>query len=144
MPIESPGVRVEDTGTARGRGVFAARDYRSGELVETSPVVLLDAPFEALPAALQRMVFAWPAGEGRGGAQALALGYGSLYNGANPACLRFERDPALGVIRFVAARDIACGEELTINYSAADGGPASGADEWFAEHGIAPLPVPPR
>lgn len=138
--IATPDVRVDDTGTARGRGVFAARDFRAGELVETSPVVVIEAACEQLPLDLQRMLFAWPGSGRRGRAHALALGYGSLYNGANPACLTFTRDPAAGVIRFIAARDIAQGEELTINYSAADGAPATPSDEWFAEHEIRVVP----
>jgi hypothetical protein len=138
--IVAPDVRVQDTGSARGRGVFAERGFRAGELVETSPVVVIETAFEQLPLDLQRMLFSWPGSGNPGGVHALALGYGRLYNGANPACLRFVRDAAAGVIRFFAARDIAEGEELTINYSAADGAPATLADEWFAEHEIRCLP----
>jgi len=134
--VVPPQVRIEDTGSARGRGVFADRDFRAGEIVETSPVVIVETAVEALPIELQRMLFAWPGKSGAGSVHALALGYGSLYNGANPASLRFERDPGAGVIRFVAARDIVKGEELTINYSAADGDAVTTADEWFAEHEV--------
>ena len=133
--IVPPDVQIEDAGSARGRGVFAARDFHAGELVETAPVVLIETAVAQLPLDIQRMLFSWPCEAGRS-VHALALGYGSLYNGANPANLRFERDRAAGVIRFVGARDIACGEELTINYSAADGTAATPADEWFAEHEI--------
>lgn len=142
--IAPPVVRIGDTATARGRGVFAARDYRAGDLVEASPVVVLETAFEQLPLALQRMVFAWPQCGGLPARQALALGYGSLYNGANPANLRYEREVATGIVRFLAARDIARGEELTINYSAGDGAAASAADEWFVEHGIRPSVEPAR
>jgi hypothetical protein len=134
MASGPPALCIRDSGTARGRGVFAGRAFRAGELVEASPVVVLDAPFDALPPALRRMVFAWP-GSSR---HALALGYGSLYNGANPANLRFERDTVHGAIRFFAVRDIAVGEELTINYSAPDGREASPHDDWFVDHGIRP------
>lgn len=133
--IVPPDVRIEDTGGARGLGVFAARDFRAGESVETAPVVVIETAVEQLPADIQRMLFSWPCEDDRS-VYALALGYGSLYNGANPANLRFERDRAAGVIRFVAARDIAKGAELTINYSAGDGAAATPADEWFAEHEI--------
>lgn len=142
--IRAPAVRVEDTGTARGLGVFAEQDFRAGDLIESSPVIVIESVFGQLPLDLQRMLFSWPRSGDRGTAQALALGYGSLYNGANPACMRFERDPAAGLIRFVAARDIARGEELTINYSAADGAPTTPANEWFVEHGIPPIFSPAR
>jgi hypothetical protein len=114
-------IYVRDTGTPRGRGVFAGQELRAGELIETSPVVVIDAPFERLPIVLQRMVFSWGTGSGSQEAHALALGYGSLYNGANPANVRFERNVGQLLVRFFAARDIACGEELTINYSTGDG-----------------------
>lgn len=131
-----PPIYVCDTGTPRGRGVFAGQDIGAGELIEASPVVVIDTPFEQLPIVLRRMVFSWCAGNGSQEAHALALGYGSLYNGANPANVRFERDVGQLLVRFVAARDIARGEELTINYSAGDGSVASKDDAWFAEHGI--------
>jgi hypothetical protein len=60
------------------------------------------------------------------------LGYGSLYNGANPANLRYELDRAGQAISFIAACSIAKGEELTINYSAEDGSAASTSDRWFS------------
>lgn len=135
-PILAPCVRVADTGTLRGRGVYAERDYAAGEVIETSPVLLIDADFERLPIALRRSVFAWPGTPGT--VHALALGYGSLYNGGNPANVRYERDGHRRVIRFIAARDVARGEELTINYSAPDGAAASEANDWFVEHGVAP------
>lgn len=135
--IRAPDVMVADTRSARGRGVFAARDFHAGELIEASPIVRIDAEYGQLPAELQRMVFAMRGSGGR--AHALALGYGCLYNGANPACMRFEVDSDAGVVRFLAVRDIRRGEELTINYSAADGGPASEGDDWFVDHGIVPV-----
>lgn len=127
---------VRDTGTSRGRGVFAARNFPAGELIEASPVVVVEARFEQLPIVLQRMVFSWRDADGTREVHGLALGCGSLYNGANPANVRYERDFVQWQIRFIAARDIECGEELTINYSAGDGSPGSKDDAWFDEHGI--------
>lgn len=127
---------VRDTGTPRGRGVFAARDFAIGELIEISPVVVVEAPFEQLPTVLQRMVFSWRGADTAREVHGLALGCGSLYNGANPASVRFERDFLQAQVRFIAARDIARGEELTINYSTGDGSPVSKDDAWFDEHGI--------
>lgn len=58
-----------------------------------------------------------------GSAHAVALGYGSLFNHDNPASLRYEADPGNLSLRFIATRDIAAGEELTINYNAPQGKP---------------------
>ncbi len=73
-------------------------------------------------------------------AQALALGYGSLYNHSNPSNLRYEAGREAHVMRLIAVGDIAAGEELTINYNAGGGGAASEDDWWFKEKGIELVP----
>ena len=139
MAITPPGVYVKDTGTPKGRGVFAARAFGAGETVEECPVILLRKPYELLHKELKAVVFHWPVPKGAAAAQALALGYGSLYNHANPSNLRYEADGEALVLRLVAARGIEPGEELTINYNADGGAPASGEDWWFEEKGIEQL-----
>jgi hypothetical protein len=134
--LKPPSVYVKDTGTARGRGVFAARAFRVGEVVEECPVVLLRKPYEVLHKELKTIAFYWEASEGSAATQALALGYGSLYNHANPANMRYETDGDALVLRLVAVRDVGTDEELTINYNA-DGGAHVSEDEWwFEEKGI--------
>jgi len=122
------GTEVRDTGTPKGRGVFATRAFAEGELVETAHVVLDGQGFD-------RFVFNYSAAMGlgstRGHQASIALGNGSLYNGANPANMRYEADVKAKAIRFIAARDIASGEELTVNYSARDGGPTWPDNWWF-------------
>ena len=71
--------------------------------------------------------------------QALALGYGSLYNHNNPANMRYEVDLEARVFRFVAVRHISAGAELTVNYNAVDRGPLSDDDWWFKENMIEPI-----
>jgi hypothetical protein len=39
MLLKPPSVYVKDTGTAKGRGVFALRDFTAGEVIELCPVV---------------------------------------------------------------------------------------------------------
>jgi SET domain-containing protein len=125
-----------DTGTDKGRGVFAARAFSAGEVVEECPVVLLRKTYEALHKELKTISFHWETPEGSGATQALALGYGCLYNHANPANMRYETDGEALVLRLVAVRDIRPDEELTINYNA-DGGANVSEDEWwFEEKGI--------
>jgi SET domain-containing protein len=136
MQIEPPRVYIRDTGTPKGRGVFAARHFGAGEVVEVCPVVLFKKPYEVLHKELKTYVFHWPVPEGAAETQALALGYGSLYNHANPSNLRYEVDRDSLLLRYVAVREIAPGEELTINYNA-DGGAHVSEDEWwFEEKGI--------
>ncbi|HWH74828.1 MAG TPA: SET domain-containing protein-lysine N-methyltransferase [Methylibium sp.] len=131
------GTEVRDTGTPKGRGVFATRAFAEGELVETARVILDGQGFD-------RFVFNYSAAMGLGSTKvhqaSIALGNGSLYNGANPANMRFEADVKAQAIRFIAARDITSGEELTVNYSAQDGGPISADNWWFDRKQLKMLP----
>ncbi len=136
MHIEPPRVYVRDTGTPKGRGVFAARRFDAGEVVEECPVILFKKPYEVLHKELKTVVFHWPVPEGAATTQALALGYGSLYNHANPSNLRYEADETGLLLRLTAVRDIPADEELTINYNADGGAPASNEDWWFEEKKI--------
>lgn len=136
LAVGSADMYVADTGTAKGRGVFAARDFTAGEVVELAPVVLFDSSFGNLPSQIRELLFNWAYLAESSTAHGLALGYGSLYNHANPANLRYEADPVNRVLRFIAARHVAAGEELTINYNATGGGNQSEQGTWFACHGV--------
>jgi SET domain-containing protein len=135
--IESPALAVLDTGTAKGRGVFARRPFAAGEVVETAPVLVLKGDFDELPELLKTYVFDWETLTGVPNAHAVALGYGSMYNHANPATMRYEADARRAVMRYVAARDIAPGEELTINYNGLGGVHESADNNWFERFDIA-------
>lgn len=123
-PTAPPGLRVCES-SGRGRGVFAARAFRAGEVLERAPVVVF-------PREVVRLVqgtrlddyWFWWDDEHLG----LALGCGSLYNHRCPANARFVRDKASNLMTYVAARDIAAGEEVTINYN---GEPDDPAPVWF-------------
>ena len=139
MRIVSSAVYVKDTGTPRGRGVFAARSFGDGEVVETCPVV----PFTknpALPSEIRRIMYGWGyLLTGSPGAQAIALGFGSMYNHNNPANMRYEADATDQVLRFVAVRNIDADEELTINYNAHGGGAEWNDDAWFKRMNVVPI-----
>jgi hypothetical protein len=131
---------VRDTGTARGRGVFSTRDIEAGEIVEVCPVLVLAGGFKDLPMELRRAVFAW--GELTGGpdANVIALGYGGIYNHANPANLKYDADAEARCMVFCAAQDIPAGTEMTINFNRLDGGTTSDDDSWFRAVGMTPYP----
>lgn len=138
-PILPPTTLIKDTGTEKGRGVFADRDYREGELIEEAPVVVLYEPFNELPAPLKTIVFNWGNLAQTKTCSAVALGFGSLYNHNNPANMRFAADSDRETLQYIAARDILVGEELTINYNSASGGPESDEDDWFKRNNITPI-----
>ncbi|MFN0182280.1 MAG: SET domain-containing protein-lysine N-methyltransferase [Aquabacterium sp.] len=137
MHIQLPEVVVRDTGTPTGRGAYAGRDFAPDELVEACPVVLFNGSFGSVPDAVRKLLFNWGHLAGTSAMHCLALGYGSLYNHANPANMRYEADAGLGLLRFRASRAIASGEELTINYNAVGGGSQSAEDTWFNRMGVA-------
>jgi SET domain-containing protein len=99
----------------KGRGVFARRSFRPGEVIEVCPVIPM-TPREANSCAktiLDDYYFEWGPG-GRG--YAVALGYGSLYNHADdPNAVFTNRTRQLQIV-VRARKPIAEGEQITINY----------------------------
>lgn len=97
-----------------GRGVYATRDIKTGELVESSPVLVLDE-WEATkiyPTVLNHYVFSWNEKE----ESAIAFGFGSLFNHSRKHSLTYQPNYKNKTIDFVALRDIKKGEQLFINY----------------------------
>jgi SET domain-containing protein len=137
--IDSPDIYIKDTGTIKGRGAFAKRDFAEGDIVEQAPVIILLRPFEQLPPRLKTIVFNWGNLANTTPSHALSLGFGSLYNHDNPANLRYEAAPDQEAINYIAVRAIKKDEELTINYNAGGGSHMSDKDTWFKQHGIALL-----
>lgn len=131
-----PAVFVKDTGTAKGRGVFAARAYSCGEIVEECPVIVVKIVFPFLPNEMKTIVFNW-ASKDEPNQFAIALGYGSLYNHDNPANMRTKNDKENLLLRFIAQRDIQEGEELTHNYNSNPDEPD--CNDWFERNKITPI-----
>ncbi len=126
-PTAPPGLRVQAS-PGRGRGVFAARAFAVGELIERAAVIVFPrTDVQALVGTLLDDYWFWWDDEHN----AAALGCGSLYNHDCPASARYERDAATQTIAFVAVRAIAAGEEITINYG---GEPTTRSPVWFAAH----------
>lgn len=116
--FKPPAVEVRSAGGPKGLGVFAAREFKAGELVESCPVLIFEEKdWDRLPETLRVRLFDWsrllnkPPGQ-----HALALGYGSLYNSANPANMRYSGLRSTSTMMFSAIRVIHVGQELTINY----------------------------
>ena len=107
---------------SKGRGVFARRLIRKGELIERVPVLVLPIEETEADTVLSNYCFAW----GRN-TVALALGYGSIYNHSFKPNARYD-DTAPQTKEFRALRNIKPGEEITINYN---GEPRSRKRVWF-------------
>lgn len=100
----------------KGRGVVATRPFRSGETVERAPVLVV--PREEMQSLKQTRLasyyFEWGDDCHEG---AIALGFGSLYNHSYEPSARYEFRECEQCLEFLALRDIAEGEEITINYN---------------------------
>ncbi len=136
-------VEIRDTDSPRGRGVFALQSFQSGEVVEICPVIVFQCPHDLLPKELQEYVFEWSDLDikAQKEMQALAIGYGGMYNGDNPANMRYEAvvEGAQLLQRFAAVRNINAGEELTVHYSGKCGAAVSEGNRWFEARGIVPI-----
>lgn len=130
---------IKDTGTAKGSGIFAVRPIASGETIEICPVVVLHSHWGEMPDEIKRVVFDWGYLTKGARASCIALGWGSMYNHANPANVRYAASGDSQLMVFSAARDIAAGEELTVNYNETGGDIYSSEDVWFQDTGIEPI-----
>ncbi|GAC1414463.1 MAG: hypothetical protein NVSMB57_10050 [Actinomycetota bacterium] len=124
--IEMPPVRVGPS-RGRGRGVYATRLIRKGEVIERAPVVVIPKAQwkHAQRTVIDDYAFDW--GDKRDHA-AVVLGYGSLYNHSKTPNARFIDRPGQGVYEFIALRDIEEGEEIFTNYN---GDPEDQSLMWF-------------
>ena len=96
-----------------GRGLFATKSIKKGDLVEVCPVVVLDrvSSNRIQKTFLASYVFSWT-----GGRDAIGLGHGSLFNHSLEPNVGWQLDSVRGLLIFEALRDIKPGEQLLINY----------------------------
>ena len=111
----------------KGRGVFAQRNFKKGEVIESCPVIVLPAKeLDTLELTqLYNYYFAW--GPDSKDA-AIALGYGSLYNHSYTPNARYYKDFDNSLLKYVCIRDIEDNEEITINYNC---NPEDNTPVWF-------------
>ncbi len=104
----------------KGRGLVACAELVRGQLLEVAPVIPMTfSDGTERSSVLFNYPFAW---EAEPYVEAIALGAISMCNHSATANAWFEPDLANKVIRLFAARRIAAGEEITIDY---------GPDLWF-------------
>ena len=110
MPLDQSDLIVVKQTRRKGRGVFAKRFIAAGTLIERVPVLVV--PTDQLrSSSLANYAFTWSRGR-----VAIALGYGSLYNHSYTPNAHY-RDVGRHSKEFLAIRDIAVGEEITVNYN---------------------------
>jgi hypothetical protein len=124
----SSGVRMGVV-VGHGRGMFAARKFLKGELIERAPVVAIDQKKwpNAEKTILSDYAFDW--GE-KDEHAAIALGYISIYNHSYSPNAQLEQMLDELMMEIVAIADIEPGEEITINYN---GDPDNRDSLWFTQ-----------
>ena len=120
-------IAVGESGN-KGRGVFARKRFRAGELIERCPVIILNpAERERIePTILAMYCFCWGADAQE---VAVVFGYGSIYNHSYRPNADFNPVLEASAMEFIALRDIERGEEITINYN---GLPEDQSPLWFS------------
>lgn len=111
--------------TKIGRGVFATKHYKAGDVIELSPVIVLSRAdsLKIDSTLLYDYYFSW--GE-QGDQVAIALGFGSLFNHSYTPNATYKKHDA--TIEFVALRPIDKGQQILVNYN---GDPADKTAMWF-------------
>lgn len=95
-----------------GRGVYASRDFKRGDIVEKAHVIIVPDAEVTYDGVLSHYMYQWDEQN-----SAVALGNASLYNHSYEPNLDFDFLHRKARIQFTALRDIKEGEELTINYN---------------------------
>ena len=125
-------MKIEVKLSTYGRGVFAKENIKAGEILEVAPIILIPKgdlqeieyapgkyelkkfrknPIKDKDIQLSRYVFSW-----NDNLEAIALGYGSLYNHNPNPSVEQVRDYQNETITFKALKDVPLGEELYIDY----------------------------
>jgi len=121
-----PGLYITSS-SGKGRGVFTSADINEGDTIEICPVIII--PKAELPiihkTILHDYYFLW--GENMDDC-AIALGFGSLYNHEVHPNANFILDLENDTIDIIAIKNIASGDEITLNYH---GEPGDEEALWF-------------
>ncbi len=99
-----------------GRGVYARRDIKKGEIIERCPVVEVpkDDVSNLKDSILVTYFFYFGKNKER---LAIALGFGSLYNHSYEPNATYKIKPRENAIDFIALEDIKKDCEITVNYN---------------------------
>jgi len=99
----------------RGRGVFALKNFKKGDLIEETPVIVLSSKDSPVceTTVLNKYIYPW---KGRKDG-CIALGYGSLYNHSFDPNAEYDFNYERQTMLYTALRTIKKGEEILVNYN---------------------------
>ncbi len=107
-------VEVKNTKTSKGRGCFATKDFKKGEIIEECPILLLTIKECDLceKTLLDCYIYAWNKKFG-----AILLGYGFIYNHSYTPNAIYVRDYKNKLMVYKTIKPIKRGEEICVNYN---------------------------
>ena len=99
-----------------GRGVYAARDIKKGEVIERGPIIEVSKndTSNLKESILVTYFFYFGKNKER---LAIALGFGSIYNHSYMPNTTYKIKPREKIIDFIALEDIKKDKEITFNYA---------------------------
>lgn len=129
-PISSPSVIIKTT-EDKGRGVFATKDFQAGEIIEACPIVYVSPKERTFLEKTILAYYIYPWTSTRCGV--MVLGYGSIYNHSFTPNAKWEQDFQEKTMIYRAAKKIAKGEEILVNYNGYDDKDSQKPIDWFTE-----------
>ena len=99
----------------KGRGVFALKDFKKGDVIEECPVIPLTAKESVICETTILEYYLYPWRGKRDGA--VVLGYGMLYNHSVEPNARYHLNYGGRKITYKAIQPIKKGEEILVNYN---------------------------
>lgn len=108
-------IKFRSAGKNNGRGVFADKNFKKGEILEKAPVIKL-TPTErehCEETILNFYLYPWKSLHDA----SVVLGYGSVYNHSDNPNAKWVPLLKSRVMKYVALRNIKKGEEVTVDYN---------------------------
>ena len=101
--------------SGKGRGIFALRNFKAGEIIESAPVLIFDTKERKNleKTFLSHYIYPWRSTRGA----ALVLVYGSIYNHSFSPNADWKQNFKTKCMIYRAIKNIKRGEEITVNYN---------------------------
>lgn len=113
-----------------GRGVYARRDIKKGEIIESSPIIEVSQHDMSNLDKSTLVTYFFYFGKKKE-RLAIALGFGSIYNHSDKPNIIYKVKPKVKLIDFIALDDINKDDELTFNYRDSSNRKSKKSPLWF-------------
>lgn len=109
-------IEVRSTGhEIKGRGVFALKDFKKGEIIEVCPVLNFNSKERKILEKTYLNYYIYPWRSTR--TAAVLLGYGFIYNHSYTPNADWKQNFKTGSMVYRAIQPIKKGEEILVNYN---------------------------